>query len=206
MPPKSCGELLIRVGRQLTVDPSHPERATEDALSRGREDGARSGAELFLDHRRLVALSGGLSFIVARQRAHERVVVWLGSDVVLAGRDRLVLLPVGAVGLGQLFVADRVAVGDLVLRIVDRRAARSRLVGVPELIEPAGARPHSEADEAHREDEREEDEHPLRLPPQPREEHLVLGDGVLVPGSRAHGSPALLGFLRGAWACFSACA
>jgi len=66
---------------------------------------------------------------------------------------------------------------DAVLRFADvaaRAAAAEEEVVLEHVAEPIRAGAYSEGDEADAEDEREEDEHPLRVVPQPREEELLL--------------------------------
>src|SRR4030095_5408738 len=140
------------------------------------ERGPSRVGEVLLNRGCLVAIPRCLAFVVARERAHECLVVWLRPDVRLAGGDRIVLLAFGAVGLGELLVGGEVAVLDLALGVVDGRAARAAGGVAPERVETAAAGTDPETDEADGEDEREEDEHPLRLAAQAREEHRVLGD------------------------------
>src|SRR4029079_16074861 len=99
-------------------------------------------------------------------------------DVAVQHCDRFVRVAVLLQSCGELALgcgALRVLL-QLLARVVDRDvAARGAVVAANEVTERrilVGADP--EADEADREDEREEDEHPLRVPAQPREEHRVL--------------------------------
>ena len=87
-------------------------------------------------------------------------------------------LALARVSLSELLVPRRVlrVVLDVVARLADRGASTS---GAGPLEDVAEARARdvaadAEGDEADAEDEREEDEYPLRLPDQAREEHLLL--------------------------------
>src|SRR6266511_4125235 len=95
-----------------------------------------------------------------------------------AGSDRLVGLVVGSVSLGQLLVGGEVSLLDLLLRVVDRRAARGAAEILQHVPKPSTAAADAEDDEAQGEDEREEDEHPLCLAPKLREEHRRLDSAV----------------------------
>src|SRR5947207_1893664 len=87
-------------------------------------------------------------------------------------------------------------------RVLDGRARRRAAaraedveVAAEEVAEAGRARPDAEEDEAGGEDEREEDEDPLRLAPQAREEHRRLD--ARWPAGRCLLPGAGLGFLRG---------
>src|SRR5205823_12806682 len=101
-------------------------------------------------------------------------VLLLQREVALERADRRGLVALRLVGAGEVEVALRRVLLDLVLRLRDLVAAAAEDAGV-ELVEPgarAGADAH--ADERGGEDDRESHVDPLLPPPQPREEELLV--------------------------------
>src|SRR5918995_580145 len=109
----------------------------------------------------------------------ERVLVLRALlDVLGQDGDRLRGLPVLLERRSQIALRRGAAriVLQLLPGVADREVAARRAAAVAKDVADPGSLvgPDSEGDEADREHEREEDEHPLRVPAQPREEHRVF--------------------------------
>ena len=161
--------------------PRHPEDAPAGRLVQVRLDRGRVVAQI---RRAALVVAGELLQRVGVMRPELHVPLERGDrlvGLVLVRERRRQLAPGGCVGR---------VLGDLVARVGFRRPRRgaAAVEDVADTGSAAAADP--EDHEADPEDEREEDEHPLRLPPELGEEHLRLDGGELRRRPRAGAATA----------------